>query len=50
VKKGVNLDGLNILLVDDVLTTGSTASSCAKELKKHGAKEVHVLTLARTGI
>lgn len=36
-----------ILLVDDVLTTGATVSYCAKALKRSGAKEVNVLTLAR---
>jgi ComF family protein len=39
--------GRNILLVDDLMTSGSTASYCAKALKKNGAGEVHVLTLAR---
>lgn len=39
--------GRNILLVDDVLTTGSTVSYCAKVLKKSGANKVYVLTLAR---
>ena len=38
---------LSVLLVDDVLTTGSTASYCAKELKKNGAARVSILTLAR---
>lgn len=37
----------NILLVDDVFTSGSTASHCAKTLKKSGAGKVNVLTLAR---
>ncbi|QQS39607.1 MAG: ComF family protein [Acidobacteriota bacterium] len=37
-----------ILLVDDVFTTGSTASACAKTLKASGAAEVNILTLART--
>ncbi len=37
----------NILLVDDVATTSSTLESCAIELKKHGAKKVYALTLAR---
>ena len=39
--------GRNILLIDDVLTSGSTASQCAKALKKNGAGKVNVLTLAR---
>lgn len=37
----------NILLVDDVLTSGATASFCAKVLKKTGASKVNVFTLAR---
>lgn len=40
--------GRRILLVDDVLTTGSTAHACAKALKSAGARSVHVLTAART--
>jgi len=39
--------GESILLVDDVLTTGATASSCASALLNAGAKEVFVLTIAR---
>ena len=39
----------NIVLVDDVLTTGATASACAKALKKAGAKSVGVVTFARVG-
>ena len=38
-----------ILLIDDVLASGASASTCAKELKKHGALEVYVFTLARSG-
>jgi ComF family protein len=41
------IEGQSVLLVDDVLTSGSTASYCAKALKKCGAAEVNVLTLAR---
>lgn len=37
----------NYLLIDDVLTTGATASSAAQALKKAGAQCVDVLTLAR---
>ena len=36
-----------ILLIDDVYTTGSTVKECSKILKKNGAHEVAVLTLAR---
>lgn len=38
--------GTRILLVDDVITTGSTVKECAKVLKRAGAKEVWALALA----
>jgi ComF family protein len=37
----------NILLVDDVMTTGSTLSACAQALLAAGADKVHCLVLAR---
>ena len=39
--------GKDILLIDDVLTSGETASSCAQVLKESGARSVSVLTIAR---
>lgn len=38
--------GKRILLLDDILTTGSTAGECARMLKTAGAKEVHCAALA----
>lgn len=38
----------NILLIDDVFTSGATVSNCAEILKKNGADKVYVLTVART--
>jgi ComF family protein len=41
------LRGERLLLVDDVITTGATAAECAKALRKAGAGEVYVASLAR---
>lgn len=38
----------NVLLVDDVFTTGTTAAECARVLRRAGADRVWVVTVART--
>jgi predicted amidophosphoribosyltransferase len=42
-----NVQGRHIILVDDVLTSGSTSEACAKALLKAGARQVDLLCFAR---
>jgi competence protein ComFC len=46
-RKNADVRGLHVLLVDDVLTTGSTLNECARLLKRAGALSVHAATAAR---
>ena len=46
-RRNANVRGLRVLLIDDVLTTGSTLSECARILKRSGAISVHAATAAR---
>ena len=41
------IEGKEIILVDDVYTSGSTVNECAKVMKKNGAEKVYVVTIAR---
>ena len=46
-RKNRDVRGLHVLLIDDVLTTGSTLSECARILRKAGVVSVHAATAAR---
>jgi ComF family protein len=48
-RAGRRLDGLIVVLIDDVSTTGATLDACARALKGAGVKEVRGLTAARVG-
>ncbi len=45
-KRNLELNGKNILLVDDVITTGSTIGECGKVLIKAGANKVYAISVA----
>lgn len=41
------MEGKSVLVIDDVMTTGTTASECSRVLLRAGAKQVFVATVAR---
>ena len=43
----MQLHGRTVILIDDVLTTGSTANACARVLKRAGAERVDLISWAR---
>lgn len=47
-RKDSSVSGKNILLIDDVMTTGNTIDECAKILLDNGAKKVEVICFALT--
>jgi competence protein ComFC len=46
-RKKIGVRGLHVLLVDDILTTGSTLSECARVLREAGTQSVYAVTAAR---
>ena len=47
-RPGRDVRGLHLVLIDDVFATGATVGECARVLRRAGAHQVDVLTLART--
>jgi competence protein ComFC len=45
-----NIKNKNILLIDDVVTTGATAFQCAQNLRKSGISKVYILTIAKSKV
>lgn len=45
VRRRSRIEGRNVLLIDDVITTGATVNACARALKRAGAARVDVLAL-----
>jgi len=47
VKNSEKIINKNILLIDDIFTTGSTVNECSRILKQAGAKNIGILTMAK---
>ena len=48
VPRAAEVTGRDVILVDDVYTTGTTATECSRVLRRAGARQVWVATVART--
>lgn len=45
-----SISGKDIILIDDVITTGATLKECEKILRKYGANKIIILTIAKSNI
>lgn len=50
IRKNAHVENKRILLIDDVITTGSTVVSCAKVLRNAGAQKIFVVSMTKTPI
>lgn len=49
-KNNIDINGLKIIVIDDVTTSGATMEEACRILKKYGAKEIKLLTVAKSQI
>ncbi len=47
VLNSLKINNKNVILLDDIYTTGNTANECSKMLKKAGAQKILVFTIAK---
>ncbi|WP_291648871.1 phosphoribosyltransferase family protein [Clostridium sp.] len=50
IKNNKNIKNKNIILIDDVITTGATLFECENLLKKSGVNSIKMLTVAKSYI
>ncbi|WP_294154303.1 ComF family protein [uncultured Clostridium sp.] len=49
-KNSINIKDLKLIVIDDITTSGATMEEACRILKKYGAKEIKLLTLAKSQI
>lgn len=49
VRRGIDLRGRHLCLIDDVTTTGATLASAAKALQRRGAAQVYAAAISKAG-
>lgn len=50
INNDIDIKGKNVILIDDVMTTGATVNECKNILKKSGANKITILTIAKSNI
>lgn len=50
IRRHAGVSGKRVLLMDDVVTTGSTAAECVQTLREAGARAVYVLSMTKTPV
>lgn len=50
ISNDIDIKGKDVILIDDVMTTGATVNECKNVLKKSGANKIIILTIAKSNI